>query len=78
MTSWFGDERKLAMALDEYAIVTMPGGGPPKVWPTSGRSKESFEAHCATCGATVIRSYPSLEEAVEAIYLPIDLRFGNR
>jgi hypothetical protein len=62
---------------EEYAIVIMPGGGPPQVWPTSGRSKESFEAHCATCGATVIRGYASLQEALEAIYLPIDDGFAQ-
>jgi len=59
------------MEPEGYAIVSMPGGGPPRVWPTSGRSKESFEAHCATCGATVVRAYSSLEEAIEAIYLPV-------
>jgi hypothetical protein len=56
---------------DGYAIVAMPGGGPPRVWPTGGRSKEGFEAHCATCGASVVRAYASLEEAIEAICLPM-------
>ena len=65
------------MASEEYALITLPGGGPPQIWPTSGRSKEGFEAHCATCGATVIRSYSSLEEAIEAICLPIDRRFAD-
>ena len=59
------------VAPEGYAIVAMPGGGPPRVWPTDGRSKESFEAHCATCGATVIRAYASLEEAIDSIYLPM-------
>jgi hypothetical protein len=65
------------MASEEYAIVIMPGGGPPQVWPTSGRARESFEAYCATCGAAVIRIYPSPEEAIADIYLPIDDRFAG-
>jgi hypothetical protein len=65
------------MASEEFAIVILPGGGSPQVWPTRGRSKESFEAYCATCGASVIRSYPSLEEAIGALCLPIDDRFGQ-
>jgi hypothetical protein len=59
------------MASEEYALISLPGDGRPQVWPTAGRSKESFEAHCATCGATVIRSYASLEDAIEAICLPV-------
>jgi hypothetical protein len=66
------------MASEEYAIVILPGGVLPQVWPTRGRAKESFEAYCATCGAAVIRAYPSLEEAVADIYLPIDDRFADR
>jgi hypothetical protein len=60
------------MTSEEYAIVILPGGGLPRVWPTRGRGKESFEAYCATFGATVIRAYPSLEEAIADLYLPID------
>jgi hypothetical protein len=65
------------MASDEYAMVLMPGSDSPQVWPTRGRSKESFDAYCATCGATVIKGYASIEEAIEAIYLPINDRFAN-
>ncbi len=67
----------LAMESEEYAIVVMPGGGPPQVWPIRARSEETFAAYCATCGVTVIRAYPSLEEAIQAIYLPIDGRFAE-
>lgn len=59
------------MESEEYAVVILPGGGAARVWPTGGRAKESFEAHCATCGVTVIGVYPSVEVALEAISLPI-------
>jgi hypothetical protein len=65
------------MTSDAYAIVVLPGGGSPRIWPTGGRDKESFEAHCATCGATVIRAYPSLEEAVAGLCLPIDAKLAR-
>ena len=60
------------MASEEYAIVVLPGGV-HRVWPTRGRYGESFEEHCATCGASVIRGYPSLEEAIAALCLPMEL-----
>lgn len=63
------------MAAEGYAIVMMPGGGPPRVWPTRTRGKESFEAYCATFGASVIRVYPSLEDAVGDLTLPMDSCF---
>jgi hypothetical protein len=72
------EERALTMPVEQYALVTVSGGGPPQVWPTAGRSKEGFEAHCATCGATVIRAYSNLEEAIEAICLPIPRAFQVR
>lgn len=71
-------ERVPAMAPEEFAIVTLSGGGLPRVWPTRGRSKESFEEYCATYGVTVIRTYPSLEEAMDALYLPLEVRFAGR
>ena len=74
--SRFGTKGFLAMDSEEFAIVVMPDGGPPRVWPTRGRSKESFEAYCATSGTTVLRAYPSLEEAIEDLCLPIDGRLA--
>jgi hypothetical protein len=69
----------LTMPSEEYAIVMLPGGGPARVWPTRARGKESFEAYCATFGTSVIRVYPSLEEAVADLTLPIAWGFrGSR
>lgn len=65
------------MTPDAYAIVVLPGGS-PRIWPTAGRNQESFEARCATGGATVIRVFASLEDAVSALCLPIDGRFTGR
>jgi hypothetical protein len=59
------------MESDEYALVLLLAGRAPQVWPTAGRNKESFEAHCATSGVAVIRVYPSPQEAVAALCLPL-------
>jgi hypothetical protein len=66
------EERGFNMASEEYAVVIMTGGGPPQIWPTRGRSKESFEAFCATCGAMVFRAYPNMEEAAGAVDVMVE------
>ncbi len=56
----------MARVPEEHAVILMPGHDGPQVWPTRGRSLQEFEAFCATCGATVVRIYPTLEEAKKA------------
>ena len=65
------------MQSDEYAIVLLPGDRAAQVWPTGGRDSASFEAHCATCGVTVIRSYSAPEDALEALCLSIENWFAK-
>jgi hypothetical protein len=50
----------------KHAVILMSDGR-PQIWPARGRSIEELEAFCATCGATVLDVYPSLEDAEEAV-----------
>jgi len=56
----------MANVPEEHAVIMMPGNDRPQVWPTRGRSLPEFEAFCATCGATVVQIFPTLEEAKNA------------